>query len=161
MTMSNPTTVWESITENFKNLLEDSVTGIGSLTSVTNSFSEAKEDLQNISAQNYNGKYLLLLESLDSVEDLTTNVHAFYTVIWKVGFKLRKNFFVTDYNYAIQDVEQFSTLRVDPSTYSDPYNKMYNIQFINTTAMEFPRNTELETFGVISVRFKVEGEIRL
>jgi len=152
-------TIWNSIHTNFQTFMEDSATGINSLTSITTNFAEYDDvDINSGAGSTFNGMYSIQLESINNVDqDLGTGKVDFsYNVKLQVGFESGQT--KTEYNNIIEDIEEIIRYRLDDSTWSDP---ILTIEFINTNRIQFIDRPETERFGIVEMLFRITGRTNL
>ena len=139
--------------------MEDSATGINSLTSITTNFAEYDDvDINSGAGSTFNGMYSIQLESINNVDqDLGTGKVDFsYNVKLQVGFESGQT--KTEYNNIIEDIEEIIRYRLDDSTWSDP---ILTIEFINTNRIQFIDRPETERFGIVEMLFRITGRTNL
>ncbi len=151
-------TIWKNIHTNFVDLLTDSVTGVGSLTNISNTFTESTNYLRAESNPSsvFNGKFSIMLDQINEVrEDIGTGwIEYDYDVKVEIAFLITTNVNRDTYNNAIIDIEEIIRKRLDVDTFGDC--AILNITFINSSPMRFVNN-ENEEFGIIDLIFRVQG----
>ena len=154
--------VWQLIRQNFKDCLEDSVTGVNSLTSITNSLSESTAiDPFKDSKSNRNGKYFLSIENVNGVvQDLGLGLGRFdETVKMKIGYEFNKNDAEKeDYHNASKDVHEIIRKRLSYNTFVG--SGIDTIDFVLSKGIQFPDKNS-EQFGVVELYFRVKAQVPL
>ena len=153
--------IWTDIYDNFKTLMEDSTTGVGSLTSVTNTFVESDDtvDLAALPSSIFNGKYSINLNSINEItQDFTTYLDYTYSVILKIAFEYNLHADKRDYNNSIQDIEEIIRLRLSNSSWTD--TSIILITLNNVSNIEFQEEA-IERFAIVNIEFLVQGRVTL
>lgn len=152
-------TIWSDIHINFKNLLEDSSTGVGSLTNVNNTYSEAIDsiDLGNQPNSVFNGKFSIQLNGINRInEDIATGVIDYeYDVKLQLGYIFYNNVSKASYNNAIIDVEEIIRKRLDVTTFAN--STIENIIFLSVSPFKFISVGDSEEHATIDLFFQVYG----
>ena len=160
--MSAYKTVWSVIHSNFKNTIEDSSTGVNSLTSISISFSESTDavDLKKQPSSIFNGKYSIQLDAMNSYQqDLATGVVDFdYNIRLQTAFEINQND-ITEYHEAIYNLEELIRKRLDYDTWIN--SSIINIQFLNGNKFQFIPSVDLERFSIVELVFNVTGRTNI
>lgn len=154
-------TLWDQIHTNFKNCIEDSVTGVNSLTAVTITFAEAEDvvELKSLPTSIFDGKYSIQLDSIDSVErDIATGIADYsYNVKYQFAFELNEHDGKDDYNNAIGCLEEVVRRRLNRNTW--PSTIFHVVTFKSLYKLEFLTGTE--RFAIADIVFNIKGRTSL
>jgi len=154
--------IWTEVHDNFKNLLEDSVTGMGSLSSVTNTFTESDYiDIKTEPTSIYNGSYSLQLDSINGAQqDYGTGIVDFdYDVRLQIAFELSSRSNKTDYNNAIKDIEEIIRQRLKVTSWAN--TNLLRYEFRNGNRFMTFDTEALERFSFVELVFNVTGRANL
>lgn len=155
-------TIWDTIHTNFTNCIEDGVTGVNSLSSVSIAFSESQDaiDLRTVAGSIIDGKYSLQLDNINAVrEDISTGVVDFdYNIRLQIALELNINDKST-YHTAVQNLEELIRKRLDYDTWKD--TSIVNIEFVVGNRFEFIPIQDTERFSIVEVVFRVVGRTNL
>ena len=151
------TTIWNDIHNNFKDFLEDSVTGLGVLVNIKNTYKEATDSvrLDTQPASIFNGKYSLQIYGItEQPDDVYITVRLDFDVLLQLSYNLNTHVNKDSYNNAISDIEEIIRKRLDTSTYGN--TNIENIRFLSCSPFRF-LDVKTEEFGIVDVIFRVTG----
>ena len=157
ITNNMATTIWNNIHQNFKDFLEDSVTGVGVLINIKNVYREATDSikLDTQPASVFNGKFSTQLYGLtESPDDIGSSVRLDYDVLLQLSYNLSTKASKNSYNDAISDIEEIIRKRIDVSTFQGA--NIENIRFLSCSPFRF-LDVKTEEFAIIDILFRVTG----
>ena len=157
---------WQYITTNFHNLMEDSSTGVASLTAITNEFHEADDAIDFrttcIPSSVTNGAYSTILQRVNSIHpDLGTGILDFdFNVLLLVCFEFNvSDYKKRDYNAAMQDVEEIIKRRLNTNTYEG--SMITTVDLVLWNQIKWLSQPDEEKFGCTEIVFRVSGRTSL
>jgi hypothetical protein len=140
--MSEYTTIWSTVHQNFKDCLEDSTTGVNSLTSISTHYteSELEIDLKNEQSSVFHGAYVVQLDSINNVTNyLSSGTLVYeYNVRLQLGYELNTNDKAVSYHQALSDTEEVIRHRLTPTTwnFNAPDGIIKDITFNNNNKVQ-------------------------
>jgi hypothetical protein len=154
--------IWDTIYDNFKSCIENSATGVNSLTSVNTSFAEGDTvDLKSQPSSIINGLYSIQMDNINSVnQDLGSGVTDFnYDIRIQIAFEISTRSNKEDYVNAINDTEELIRHRLKYSTFQN--TSILSVEFRNATRFQFFDSEELERFTISELVFNIKGRTNL
>ena len=157
--------IYTEIVSNFHDVMEDSLTGLPSLTAVSYTYHELESSIDPrtsyVPGSVTNGAYSVLMDKINFVRpDLGLGILDFsYDISLLLCYELNISEAKTSYNAAITDIEEIIKRRLNYNTYQG--TDILSIDLVSANPIRWISEPDTEHFGYVEVIFKVTGRTQL